>query len=379
MKVVFVSNYFNHHQKSLSDALFAHLNTEYSFIATSHMSKERSDLGYKELDAPYVSKYFIAEKQCQQNIDNADVVIFGSAPPQCIRKRLWQGKLTIGYSERLFKNDKSYINTVLRAIKWNAIWFKRKKTYLLCSSAYTSKDYYRIGLFHGRTFRWGYFPETKKYDIDSLISKKKPHSILWVARFLVLKHPEVPIEIAKRLKRDGFNFELNMIGTGELVDSIQRMIQSESLQDKVHMLGSMPPEDVRKHMEESEIFLFTSDRNEGWGAVLNESMNSGCAVVASHAIGSVPFLIENEKNGCIYPNGNIEVLYMYVKRLLNENEYRESIQRNAYDTIANQWSAEEAARRFLELATNLLNGNEASPFSIGPCSKAELLSDDWMK
>ena len=44
------------------------------------------------------------------------------------------------------------------------------------------------------------------------------------------------------------------------------------------------------YMESSHIFLlFTSDRNEG--AALNESMNSGCAVVASDAIGSVPYLM----------------------------------------------------------------------------------------
>lgn len=51
----------------------------------------------------------------------------------------------------------------------------------------------------------------------------------------------------------------------------------------------MKASEVRSYMEKADIYLFTSDFNEGWGAVLNESMNSGCAVVASHAIGSVPF------------------------------------------------------------------------------------------
>jgi glycosyltransferase involved in cell wall biosynthesis len=61
----------------------------------------------------------------------------------------------------------------------------------------------------------------------------------------------------------------------------------------------MAPEAVRDHMEAADIFLFTSDFNEGWGAVLNESMNSACAVVASHAIGSVPFLLKDGENGFI--------------------------------------------------------------------------------
>ena len=80
------------------------------------------------------------------------------------------------------------------------------------------------------------------------------------------------------------------------------MIREKKLEDCVHMLGAMSPDEVRKHMEQANIFLFTSDRNEGWGAVLNEAMNSGCAVVASHAIGSVPYLIKNGNNGYIYEN-----------------------------------------------------------------------------
>ena len=48
MKIVFVSNYFNHHQKALSDAFFNYTNGNYFFIQTSPMSEERIKLGYKE-------------------------------------------------------------------------------------------------------------------------------------------------------------------------------------------------------------------------------------------------------------------------------------------------------------------------------------------
>ena len=48
-------------------------------------------------------------------------------------------------------------------------------------------------------------------------------------------------------------------------------------------------------MEESEIYLVTSDRKEGWGAVVNEAMNSGCAVVADHMIGAAPWMIRQRR------------------------------------------------------------------------------------
>lgn len=125
-------------------------------------------------------------------------------------------------------------------------------------------------------------------------------------------------------------------------------------------------------------FLFTSDFNEGWGAVLNESMNSGCAVVASHAIGSVPFLIKNGVNGLIYQDGNKEHLEMQVCSLLDDEKYRRQIGKKAYETIADMWNAENAAKRLLMLAQGLEQSKGAvSLFDDGPCSKAPIIQNNW--
>ena len=122
------------------------------------------------------------------------------------------------------------------------------------------------------------------------------------------------------------------------------------------MKGNMTPDEVRNHMERAAIFLFTSDYREGWGAVLNESMNSGCAVVASHAIGSVPFLLKDGNNGLIYRNGNTEELYHHVKYLLEHADECARMGMEAYQTISQQWNAEEAADRVLMLAEELQTG-----------------------
>ena len=66
----------------------------------------------------------------------------------------------------------------------------------------------------------------------------------------------------------------------------------------------MSPEKVRSVMEKSHIFVFTSSHLEGWGAVVNEAMNSGCAVVANVQAGAVPYLIEQGVNGIAYPRGS---------------------------------------------------------------------------
>ncbi len=382
MKLVFISNYFNHHQKPFSDAMFELIGEDYNFIETEPMSEERLKMGWGGKDKPsYVKQNFTSENsklECQNIIDQADVVIYGSAPYSLLTNRLKRGKLTFKYSERVYKKGCPYHKLPWHFILNTKKYRRYKNLYILCASAFTSADFAKTHTFVNKAYKWGYFTEVKKYEnVEDVIDKKKPNSLLWVARLIDLKHPEHAIEIAKRLKEDGYDFNLNMIGNGELENQVAELIDKNGLSDCVHLLGAMKPEEVREYMEESEIFLFTSDRNEGWGAVLNESMNSACAVVASHAIGSVPFLVQNKENGFIYKDGDLDDLYNKVKYLLENFEERKKVAKNAYDTMQTLWNPRIAAERFLELSKRFLQTGKTEMFFEGPCSLAKKLKDNW--
>lgn len=202
--------------------------------------------------------------------------------------------------------------------------------------------------------------------------------MLWCGRFLAWKHPDDALTVARRLKEAGVSFTLKMIGTGELENCLRQTIQAEGLQNCVELTGPMPPEQVRDYMEKAGIFLFTSDRQEGWGAVLNEAMNSGCAVVASDAIGSVPYLVKDRENGLVYHSGSVDELFERVKGLLDHPAEQRRLGEAAYRTIADLWNAEIAAKRLIALSQAILDG-DASPelFEDGPCSRAEIIREDW--
>jgi len=178
------------------------------------------------------------------------------------------------------------------------------------------------------------------------------------------------VGVAIYLKKCGCDFDMNIIGSGEMETQLQQLIEKHHLKDCVHLLGSMSPEQVRSHMESSQIYLFTSNRGEGWGAVLNESMNAACAVVASHAIGSVGFLMQDGENGIIYKDGKQKQLNAAVKKLLDDPILREKLGKNAYQTLADTWNADVAAQRLLDLH-KALSSNEYTPFKDGPCSEAK--------
>lgn len=224
--------------------------------------------------------------------------------------------------------------------------------------------------------QWGYFTKVEDFPLETLnkldVSSGEitPH-IMWCSRFLRLKHPELPVILAKRLKDSGYNFRLDMFGSGEELERAEKLVTELMVEDMVSFCGNKPNDEILEQMRKHEIFLFTSDKNEGWGAVLNESMANGCAVVASNFIGSVPFLIEDGVNGCIFKSENIDDLTMKVRFLLDTPSKRIEIARNAIGTMRTIWSPENAARQFLSLASALQNGdNDSIPVS-GPCSKAD--------
>ncbi len=357
----------------LCDAFMDIPGVEFTFIATEKVPEDRIKFGYKH-EFSHLTYYREAIEE-EDRIDaeklcfNSDVVIIGSAPMHFVKRRIKAGKLTFTYNERWFKEGFwKHPGDVYRAIK-DFTLNNNKNFYQLCSSAYTAYDFNRVFAFPNRKFRWGYFPEVKPQNADELLQSKTKNSILWVARFLELKHPEAVIEVAKRLKEDGLDFEINMIGGGILEEEMRQQVKQQGLNDCVHFLGTMPPEEVRKYMEHSQIFLFTSDFHEGWGAVLNEAMNSCCAVVASHAIGSVPYLIKHGENGYIYSSGDHDELYQYVKNLLANPALAHQLGKNAYQTMTNLWNSKTAVTRLYEFCSAKLSGAPLPIYQDGPLSK----------
>ena len=54
MRIVFLSNYFNHHQSALSDALWRETEGQYLFIEGHTMPEERKQLGCEAPGRAYV-------------------------------------------------------------------------------------------------------------------------------------------------------------------------------------------------------------------------------------------------------------------------------------------------------------------------------------
>lgn len=381
MKVIFISNFLTHHQVPFCLEMQERLGEDFKFVSTVKIFDWRLSMGFKDLDKEYDFVVRAYESEDSYNYakklaDESDIVIIGSTVDDLIEDRLKADKIIFRYRSRIFLFVDGFWKTVLNKEKWHLFYqrhlkYRRNKNlYLLCANAYGANDFEFFSLYKKKMYKWGYFLNTNIYDIDKLISQKEKNNkieIVWVARFLKWKHPEYAIRLARDLKRQNYNFKLRMLGKGELEEKMKKLIQAYKLEDVVEIVGQVPSDKVKDYYEKANIFIATSDSNEGWGAVVNEAMNAGCAIVASKMMGSVPFLIKDRDNGLVF--SSYYEFKKKVKFLINHPKERIRMSKNAYEFITKKWTAKIAAENLIELFKSILNKNKTE-IKEGPASKA---------
>lgn len=373
MKVTFFINYLNHHQLPVADEMYKILGDDFHFVATYPRNPEELKGGMDYSDRPYCLLAADRESDCQKahrlNLES-DVCVFGAGNLDWERERATTDKLSFEISERWFK--RGLINILSpRLIKWWWLYqtkLRKKPFYKLCASAFTAKDCNRLFTFKGRCFKWGYFTRIQEYTprIDRSSDNIR---IMWCGRLIPLKHADHLIEASYRLINAGYKFTIDIYGDGPCKQDLQRLINLKNLSNVIYLRGNISNKDVLKEMRKSEIFVFTSDRNEGWGAVVNEAMSSGCCVVGSDTVGSVPYLISHDVNGLKYRDGNISSLADTLRSLLDNPEKCRELGKQAAIDIREIWSPKRAANNLIQLIDSLLTGKVSIPGG-GPCSKA---------
>ncbi len=371
MTIVFFSSVFNHHSMPLCDALNSLPNVKCYFVSTLEEEEQRKTLGYHGYNRDYVIEMWKNEENRQKAYElalEADVMIASVFPYEFLKERLQRGKLTFICQERMFKYHASLYK---RARAWFFNFrkyriFKNRPLYLLSIGNGAAKDYGSIGFYKGKSFTWAYFPPFLPQNIKDLLDKKQSNQveILFAGRMIDWKHPEYPLKATKMLIEKGYKVHLTYVGTGKMEEELRR--EASILGSAVTFLGSMPPEKVRVEMEKSSIFTFTSNLSEGWGAVVNEAMNAGCAIVADSAPGAVQNLIENGHNGLIYSEENFEEFFEKLESLVKNQELTRKLGENAYQTIAEDYNATVAAERFYLQCDALLNNKPLHKFTNGP-------------
>lgn len=348
IKVILISNYLSLHQIDICSAFIKNSEVDFTFVSSFGPSGFKKDISTNYEFLPFVIRAY--EDKTAFNIArkaslNADLVIIGSGDNELIKDR--KG-IIFRYSEHF---SKKRILFLLKAI---SVHFRyrneRKNGFLLCASSYSKSDFNFAGLYRNKCLYYGYFPQLKT--IDRRTYRNDVLKILWVGRGIYWKHPEVALKTALFLKQKGVKFHMDIISEeNKLIISLKK--KYDYLSEVVCFHGKMTNEEVLRFMKEADIYLFTSDRQEGWGVVLNEAMASGCCCFASSLAGSTKFLIRDGENGFIYNSFNN--LKQKIMKIINNPGGIEAMSKKAIDTIANVWNAQTATNNIVKVFKTIVS------------------------
>lgn len=162
------------------------------------------------------------------------------------------------------------------------------------------------------------------------------------------------VEAARVLKDRGITgFRVLIAGTGSFEREVARAVKEMGVEDVVEMLGFRS--DVARLLSALDVQLNASYGTEATSLALLEGMSLGLPTVASD-YGGNPWVIENGKEGFLFPSQNADALADAMGRLILDPELRQAMGRRALERYQREFTGEVFARNTEKIYLDILKG-----------------------
>jgi glycosyltransferase involved in cell wall biosynthesis len=136
-------------------------------------------------------------------------------------------------------------------------------------------------------------------------------------------------------------------------DELAAMIRERSLDDRVHLIGPRPEEEVAKMMREASLFVLPSivDQDgmmEGIPVALMEAMATGRAVVSTTTAG-IPELVDDGVSGLLVPPQDPPALANAIKSLLGDPAKAKAMGARGQEKVRAEFDLRDSAAQLLQL------------------------------
>ena len=155
------------------------------------------------------------------------------------------------------------------------------------------------------------------------------NSIIMVGRLDEQKNYKLALEAFSKIKQKYNNLSLNIYGVGNQKDVLVDFAKSRGIEHNVVFHGLC--DDIKTKLVDSSVFLLTS-KYEGLSNALMEAMSVGVPCISTPVSGSNE-IIENNVNGVLLPDFNVESVINALDMLLKSKETREKIGKKAISSM----------------------------------------------
>ncbi len=169
--------------------------------------------------------------------------------------------------------------------------------------------------------------------------------LLSVGRLVKAKGQTILLEACKLLQETPFH--LTLIGSGPEKRELEKLAETYGLADQVTFAGAVGQDAIHEYYDQSDLFVLASFA-EGVPVVLMEAMAKGIPVIATRIAG-IPELIEDGVQGRLVSPGNPEALAACIVSVVKNRSEQEQYSTSAPQKIADEYDAQETAKRLAAL------------------------------
>jgi glycosyltransferase involved in cell wall biosynthesis len=201
-----------------------------------------------------------------------------------------------------------------------------------------------------------------------------PVQLLAVGRLVEKKGLEYLIAACHLLKKEGYQFHVNVVGDGPLRGKLQTLIDQFGLEDNVELCGAKPQ--VVEYYQSSHIFVLpcvvaaNGDR-DGMPNVLMEAMACGLPVISTPVTG-IPELIEDGVSGLIVKERDSERLADAMKRLIDDPDLRVQMGRRGRACVCERFNIRRNAAKLEAIFRELSRTEPHGPLQSLDTSETSL-------
>jgi len=188
--------------------------------------------------------------------------------------------------------------------------------------------------------------------------KNRKPAVLFVGRLVEWKGADTLIRSLLYIRKQVPDVQCFIVGEGSLGVPLQRLVEDQDLTEIVRFCGKVTNEELARLYGSASVLVLPSRSSrglvmEGLGIVLLEAMSHGVPVVGSD-VGGIPDIIEDGKNGFLFPPESEEILAKKVVRILSDRDLADQFRRAGYETVRTRFLWGNVSRQFSDVYDQVL-------------------------
>jgi glycosyltransferase involved in cell wall biosynthesis len=249
--------------------------------------------------------------------------------------RKWRGIPVVLWSESWGASERWLVRPWWKKLygEMRVKWATARVDAVVVSGTRCREYHRRLGVAENKLF----FSPQSTVDHHSLVgpdeagtafrAKERVVTILYFSRMVKLKGLDVLLRAFAGLVSEQPEAHLLIVGEGPFRAYCEQLRDGGHIPN-VRFVGSVPNEEAWKYYRQADVFVLPCSgqgQREGWGLVVNEALSMSLPVVATEAVGCVPDLVQDGRNGYVVTPGDVDALRQALRRLVEDRARREQM------------------------------------------------------